>query len=192
MILLIYYTVYILRVSLSIESGISTTTGKDWAAMEFGRGCVKDLKFLDDDTMLVLWNSAGKYTSIMINYPHSNHGTEETCIFAIPYNGSPNSINSESGEMMRYTPETAAISEAPPMSFRQENTLKLFPKYNISTSNTFVPDRIKVRALDEQKKGDAPRIVIVSEDRLQYQVLELTVPSPAQDKRDGADDVKMV
>lgn len=44
----------------SIENGISTVHGIDSSAVQLGDGQVTDVKFSDDSTLLVLWESKGK------------------------------------------------------------------------------------------------------------------------------------
>jgi len=43
-----------------IDSGISTVSSIDSAAVQLGNGRVKDMKMWDDNLLLVLWGSKGK------------------------------------------------------------------------------------------------------------------------------------
>jgi hypothetical protein len=46
-----------------IDSGISTVSSIDSAAVQLGNGRVKDIKMWDDNLLLVLWESKGKLSS---------------------------------------------------------------------------------------------------------------------------------
>jgi hypothetical protein len=46
-----------------IESGISTVSSIDSAAVQLGNGRVKDMKMWDDNLLLVLWETKGKLSS---------------------------------------------------------------------------------------------------------------------------------
>jgi anaphase-promoting complex subunit 4 len=51
--------VHIIRITLVLENGISTVQGLDSSVLQFGDGQIKDVKFADGYTMLVLWESKG-------------------------------------------------------------------------------------------------------------------------------------
>lgn len=57
--LLIVLVVLVVRVALRIESGISTVDSIASSSLQLGDGRAKDMKFIDDDKLLVLWDSAG-------------------------------------------------------------------------------------------------------------------------------------
>ena len=46
-------------ISLFIENGISRVQNIESALTQLGNGQIKDLKFMDDDLLLVLWDSCG-------------------------------------------------------------------------------------------------------------------------------------
>lgn len=54
------HTVQVVQVAFSIENGISTVQNVLSSTLRLGDGQVKDLKFSDDQTLLVLWESKGK------------------------------------------------------------------------------------------------------------------------------------
>jgi anaphase-promoting complex subunit 4 len=49
-------------ISLFIENGISRVQNIESALTQLGNGQIKDLKFMDDDLLLVLWDSCGTPT----------------------------------------------------------------------------------------------------------------------------------
>jgi hypothetical protein len=49
-----------MQITLAIENGISTVESIDSSALQLGTGRIKDLKFADSYTLLVLWESNGK------------------------------------------------------------------------------------------------------------------------------------
>lgn len=52
--------VQIFQIEISIENGISTVHDLETQGMQLGHGKVRDIKFLDDSTLLVLWKSLGE------------------------------------------------------------------------------------------------------------------------------------
>lgn len=52
--------VQVVQVELLIENGISTVRSTSSSTMQLGDGKIKDLKFLDDKTIIVLWEAGGK------------------------------------------------------------------------------------------------------------------------------------
>lgn len=60
--MLICPVVHIFRFTLSIEGGISALKSRESAGIAFGRGEVKDMKFLDNNILLVLLATSGKLT----------------------------------------------------------------------------------------------------------------------------------
>lgn len=57
-----FSVVHVFRLTLSIEGGISNLKSRESAGIAFGRGEVKDIKFFDDNTLLVLLATSGKPT----------------------------------------------------------------------------------------------------------------------------------
>ncbi len=48
-----------IRLKFSIENGISRAQNIDTALVQLGDGRIKDMKFMDDKVLLVLWDSNG-------------------------------------------------------------------------------------------------------------------------------------
>lgn len=56
----------IFRMALSIESGISTVRSIESCTVQLGKGDILDLKFVDDNTLFVLWNSKGMLPYLLL------------------------------------------------------------------------------------------------------------------------------
>jgi anaphase-promoting complex subunit 4 len=56
---LIYPPVRVIQIALVVENGISTVQSVDSSAVQLGNGQAKDIKFVDGNTLLVLWESNG-------------------------------------------------------------------------------------------------------------------------------------
>lgn len=60
------------------------------------------------------------------------------------------------------------------MSFGDEEVLRLFFRYSGAINESLSPDKIKVRvSSNTATKDDAQRILLLSKDRLHYQVLKI-------------------
>jgi hypothetical protein len=55
-----YILVQVLRLGLFIENGISRVQNVDSALVQLSNGRIKDVKFMDDKILLVLWESNGE------------------------------------------------------------------------------------------------------------------------------------
>lgn len=53
-------SVQVIRLGLFLENGISRVQNIDSALVQLGDGRIKDMKFMDDDVLLVLWEFKGK------------------------------------------------------------------------------------------------------------------------------------
>lgn len=60
---LIHGSVQIVRLSLLIENGISRAQNVDSSCIQLGEKQIKDIKFLDDQKMMVLWSQSGTNSS---------------------------------------------------------------------------------------------------------------------------------
>jgi anaphase-promoting complex subunit 4 len=61
------YLVQIIRLGLFIENGISQVQSVDTALVQLGDGRIKDVKFMDDKVLLVLWESSGTVSLKLVN-----------------------------------------------------------------------------------------------------------------------------
>ncbi|KAG0651892.1 hypothetical protein D0Z07_1276 [Hyphodiscus hymeniophilus] len=145
----------VFRVTFSIENGISNVQNIDSTAMELGDGRVKDLRFADDNIMLVLWESKGL-----------------TSLLSIPYRAKSISLRTDDLwlKFPNHHPVTDTIN---PTIYENKEVLALFSKYSIPTEDSFVPEKIEIReskARGGRLNEDNRRIVVLGKDRLKYKV----------------------
>lgn len=57
---------------MALKNGISTVQRLDTSVLQFGDGQIKDVKFADGYTMLVLWQSKGGYSSLFLVEKQTN------------------------------------------------------------------------------------------------------------------------
>jgi hypothetical protein len=67
---MIYEIVAIFRVSLVIENGVSTTKRVEVARMMFGGAAIKDLKFVDDVHLMLIYHDSGKTAANSLRESH--------------------------------------------------------------------------------------------------------------------------
>ncbi|TAQ87852.1 hypothetical protein B7494_g3813 [Chlorociboria aeruginascens] len=166
--------VQIIQVKLSVKNGISAVHSIDSAAVRLGDGQVKDLKFLDDDVLLVLWECNGL-----------------TSLLSMPYKASHK--NGDSAHAVRfylnYYPHQPDAGLSSPMDLNNDEVLRQFRRYTVSKDESFIPDKMEIRARDDDGSVNGRRLILLGEDRLRY--LVLNGPEPTIRTRKPGVDVSM-
>ena len=158
--------------------------------LQLGDGRVKDAKFADGYTMLVLWESNGELFTLLpgVKDRESNVISELTSLLAIPYgvklgqNATPNTI-----PYIPYAPDLPTK----PTVFGNEELLEQFSGRTINSEGSFVPESIEVQWQGGRKlNGRSKRIVIFGNDQMQYKLFRLAL-SPATMRKTVDEDVSM-
>ena len=182
--------VQVIRITLALENGISAVQRLDSSVLKLGDGRVKDAKFADGYTMLVLWESNGELFMLFpgVKSRESNVISESTSLLAIPY-GVKLGQNAPSNTIP-YT--LYAQDQSPkPTVFGNEELLEQFSGCTIDSEGSFVPESIEVQWQGGRKlNGRSKRIVILGKDRMQYKLFKLAV-SPAAMQKATDEDVSM-
>ncbi|KAI9766935.1 MAG: hypothetical protein M1840_006232 [Geoglossum simile] len=155
-------TVDIFRISLIIENGVSTTQRVEAARIVFDNAVIRDLKFIDDiHLMLIYQNSAG---SNLLNIAYSLLPSDDLN----PLHFRTLTIHPE--------PSTGALATLTPTESQVERALNINPgnigtysRHHFPATETgFVPERLEVNG----RKGR--RVVcVLGRDRLHYRVFDL-------------------
>ncbi|KAF7930951.1 hypothetical protein BELL_0049g00140 [Botrytis elliptica] len=143
--------VQVVQVELLIENGISTVRSTSSSIMQLGNGQIKDLKFLDDRTILVLWEADGKCNLLGIFYSIGGEGH------------------------MKYQPHRISASRSKAIVFSNEEVIDRFLQSEFAVDESFIPEYIMIRPQIGSKNNDErKRLVILAKDRLHYKVFKWT------------------
>jgi anaphase-promoting complex subunit 4 len=149
---------------MTIENGISTVQDVQTQAIQLGQGKIKDVKFLDDRTLLVLWKSSGELQSLSSIWNCISPRIESTCLLSIPY---------RIADAAHYSPSKAKAAPRT-TTFNDDEVLEQFSKYRIPSDGSFTPHKLDVREqTDKGNKTETMRIVVLGQDRLRYKVFSL-------------------
>lgn len=165
--LLLILAVRVIRIAMSIESGISTITGLHSATIQLGDGQIKDLKFLDSSTLFVTWEADGKNSRL----PHhvvTNLHPDKTRILSIPFNPIAKTC------CLAFSEHTLP-GDKNIVAFSNEEIEARFSE-QIFLDGAFVPDRLAVRPADHRPSSmeDTRRLVVLGKDNPQFKVLKLS------------------
>lgn len=97
-------TVYIYRVALGSANGVSSTRSSAIAPLTFREGEIRQIQFVEDDTVMILWSNGSMSSFLAIGPSVAKHEQKEHHVLsAFPTGRSPNQILS-----LRTTTATAA------------------------------------------------------------------------------------
>ncbi|KAI9783357.1 MAG: hypothetical protein M1839_003891 [Geoglossum umbratile] len=154
----------IFRVSLVIESGVSTTQQVEVARIVFDDAAIGDLKFVDDThLMFVYHNSAG---SNLLNIAYSLSPSDDLNplhFFALPLHPEPTT-----GALTTLTTTTTELQVEQALHIHADN-IGIFSRHLFPATDTgFVPEKLEVNG----RKGR--RVVcVLGRDRFHYRVFDL-------------------
>ncbi|KAI1426225.1 anaphase-promoting complex, cyclosome, subunit 4-domain-containing protein [Xylaria sp. FL1777] len=138
--------VYIFRTSTMITNGISSSVTAELSCMTLGDGKILDLKFLYDDSLLVLW--APKDSPLrLIRIPHKS-------------------------EDLGYQPYTAG-SQITPHELTNEQVTSVFLNMIVPCQPGFVPAQIEVKEASAERGKLPPRLCLLGTDMQTYKVFAL-------------------
>lgn len=163
--------VRIFKIELSIENGISTVRNVESHTTQVGDGRVKDIKFVDDNILLLLWERKGV-----------------TYLLSVPYRSSESSPGND--YQMEFYPHNSKSSPPDVEIMDDEHVLELFLKHKIVSEESFVPEKMEVRESNgKNTNADSRRVVILSRDKLRYKVFKL--PSLSKETNNLEEDIVM-
>ncbi|KAG4436181.1 hypothetical protein IFR05_008341 [Cadophora sp. M221] len=152
--------VRIVCVMLSIENGVSSQHSISSSSIQLGAGQVRDVKFLDENSLLVLWEVDGTASLLSICYTATD--TEYSLNYP-PHSGHPD------------------ISK----SFSNEEVLEQFLRYKLPSDSSFVPGKMEIR---EQPTGtskeDWRRLFLLGKDKVHYKILKFRGANLSIEDRD--------
>ncbi|KAI1743615.1 anaphase-promoting complex, cyclosome, subunit 4-domain-containing protein [Xylaria scruposa] len=138
--------VYIFRTSTTITNGISNAVTAELSRLTLGDGKILDLKFLYDDSLLVLW--AAKDSPLrLIRIPHKS-------------------------ENLGYQPYTAG-SQAAPHELTNEQVTSVFLNMIVPCRSGFVPVQMEIKEESTERGKLPPRVCLLGSDMQTYKVFAL-------------------
>ncbi|KAI8634954.1 anaphase-promoting complex, cyclosome, subunit 4-domain-containing protein [Xylariaceae sp. FL1651] len=138
--------VYIFRTSMTITNGISSSVTTELSRMTLGDGKILDLKFLYEDSLLVLW--ASKESSLrLIRIPHKS-------------------------EDIGYQPYTAG-SQIIPHELSNEQVTSVFLNMIVPCEPGFIPAQMEVKEASAERGKLPPRVCLLGNDLQTYRVFAL-------------------
>ncbi|KAI0549467.1 anaphase-promoting complex, cyclosome, subunit 4-domain-containing protein [Xylaria curta] len=138
--------VYIFRTSTMITNGISSAVTAELSRLTLGNGKILDLKFLYDDSLLVLW--AVKDSPLrLIRIPHKS-------------------------ENLGYQPYTAG-SQVAPHELTNEQVTGVFLNMIVPCQSGFIPVQMEIKEASMERGKLPPRVCLLGNDMQTYKVFAL-------------------
>ncbi|KAI1824853.1 anaphase-promoting complex, cyclosome, subunit 4-domain-containing protein [Xylaria intraflava] len=138
--------VYIFRTSTIIHNGISSNATTELSRMTLGNGKILDLKFLYDDSLLVLW--APKDSPLrLIRIPHKS-------------------------EDLGYQPYTAGAQIAP-HELTNDQVTSVFLNMVVPCEPPFAPAQMEIKEASAERGRLPPRVCLLGDDMQTYKVFAL-------------------
>ncbi|KAI2637390.1 anaphase-promoting complex, cyclosome, subunit 4-domain-containing protein [Xylaria nigripes] len=138
--------VYIFRTSTTIQNGISSNVTAELSRMTLGNGKIVDLKFLYDDSLLVLW-AVENSPLRLIRIPHKS-------------------------EDLGYKPYTAGTQIAP-HELTNEQVTSVFLNMIVPCDAAFAPMQMEIKEASAERGKLPPRVCLLSSDMQTYKVFAL-------------------
>ncbi|KAI1808750.1 anaphase-promoting complex, cyclosome, subunit 4-domain-containing protein [Daldinia bambusicola] len=140
------HKVYIFRTTVSVLNGISSAAVTQVSCMVLGEGEVLDLKFLHNDSLLVLWAQSGHPLRI-IRIPHAS-------------------------DDLGYQPYTSR-NKITPHVLSDEQVISAFRNAVVPCELTFVPARMEVKEASSERDIVPIRVCLLGSDMQTYKVFSL-------------------
>lgn len=178
------HCVRIIRVKLSLQNGISSYDCLGSYTVQLGEGSIKDIKFFDENDLLVLWRFDQESTKLL-NLPY-READKATIHQAANYTELTNDLNLKYSPFIPNSPlnpSHAADISKPDIFIKTQNVPQLFSKYEIPSEEIqFKPENLCVRKkfdgnqyqhlelMTKSKSTDNQRIVLLDQERFRYKV----------------------
>jgi anaphase-promoting complex subunit 4 len=154
-----------------IENGISRVQNVDSALVQLGNGRMKDMKFLDDEILLILWDSNGKDFEHAVCV-YADHRTGTRILLSLPYYTLPTDMGTS---QLKYSPYMQKGGPYSPTVFNDEEVTSQLSKLRVPNHGSFIPEKIEIRERSRRRdKDDTRRIVLLRDDKLHYKVFKFS------------------
>ncbi|KAG9233604.1 anaphase-promoting complex, cyclosome, subunit 4-domain-containing protein [Amylocarpus encephaloides] len=160
-------SIQVTRTTFSVENGLSSVGDVDSSVVALGDGHIKDLKVINDITLLVLWSVK-----------------ESSYILSIPYDGPPDGPKHPGAYYMDYFPHLQNSPTPITKSFSNAEVINHFHRYAIPNTGPFTAERLEVR-VNAGNESNSSRVVVSGKDRQHYKVLAF----PTSVRKDLINDV---
>jgi anaphase-promoting complex subunit 4 len=143
----------------------------DSALIQLGDGRIKDMKFADDNVLLVLWESNGKKLRNRSSaYPHSN--TETRSLLSLFYGANQAGLETPHLKYSSYMQNGGPYS---PTIFSNENVKTQLSRFQIPDPGSFIPERMEFRGQDQRRQKEGTRrLMFLRDDKMHYKVFKFT------------------
>ncbi|KAI8960282.1 anaphase-promoting complex, cyclosome, subunit 4-domain-containing protein [Daldinia sp. FL1419] len=150
------HSIYIFRTTMNVLNGISGSVVTEVSCMVLGEGKVIDLKFLNDDSLLVLWAQSDQPLRI-IRIPHKS-------------------------DDLGYRPYTSG-AEITSHILSDDQVTNAFINVVVPTEPSFVPAHMEVKEASSERDKVPVRVCLLGDDMQTYKVFALPEGSFTQLKR---------
>jgi anaphase-promoting complex subunit 4 len=138
--------------------------------VQLGDGRIKDLRFMDDNVLLALWDSSGKSLYNCSIYAHADSNTGARSLLGLFYDTMPAGLGAPHLKYSSYMQNSGPYS---PTVFSNEDIKARLSKYQIANPGSFTPERMEVRERSQRReKDDTRRLVLLRDDKMHYKVFK--------------------
>ncbi|KAI1004846.1 hypothetical protein K3495_g3376 [Podosphaera aphanis] len=138
--------VTIARIKLLIKNAISSIQCVESSTIQLGDGIIKDMKFSNDDSLILLWNQNG--SSKIINLSYSGDG------------------------YINYAPHNPYDLVSRIVRVNNVDVLRLFSQHEVSLDENFVAERLCLRKHGQTLSKSDQRLLLLDSDGLNYKVFK--------------------
>ncbi|KAI9849162.1 MAG: hypothetical protein M1837_005392 [Sclerophora amabilis] len=165
---------YIFRVALRIQNGISSTHLVEVALLRLGAGTIADVKFADDQALMVLWRANDTWH--LLNIPY---GVRTDILEGLDY--------------IKWTDDTSlegvddeARGSASALILSDEEVVAAH-SHHAFDEGIFIPWKLEINGRKSRRV-----VCVFSKDKMHYQVLDIdSTTSPENPREQSADDAEM-
>ena len=159
------------RVVIRVVNGISSTEAIERASIRLPGGSIKDVKFADDETMIVAYTEEGDFIYQLMRKRRSNHRpATKSHLLYIPYrkrSGSTSGVSYASiSPKHNHTKSPETFTD-----LSTHDAMKHYIQHTFPTGPAWTPERIEVNG----RKGRRA-ICVVAQDRMHYRIYDLDPP----------------
>jgi anaphase-promoting complex subunit 4 len=164
-------SVQVIRLGFLIENGISRAQNVDTALVQVGDGRIKDMKFMDDKVLLILWDSNGHSFQDLSICAKSDYEAGTRSLLSLFYDIIPIGLGASHMKYSSYMQDGGSYI---PTVFSNDEVKSQLSKHQMSSLGSFLPERMDVRERSRRReKGNTRRIVLLGDDKRQYKVFKL-------------------
>lgn len=180
-----------MRISLSIEKGISKLAAFESSSVQLGDLTIKDVKIFGE-SLLILYSSKGK-TSFWACSVHADTIVGETGIISIPHKFPPAGHSFKMHYSAHALNDSSTSSRSNTQILTNEQVQQYFQHYEGVDSKTFnKAESIELRQeTGTGSKESTARIVLIGQNKARYKILKLVQNGVKEETGSKEDDVEM-